>query len=316
MQHSTSIDNIQLQNAFVTIGSFDGVHRGHQALIHEMVNSAKKHEAPAVVVTFFPHPIVVLKNLQGPFYLTTPEERAELIGLLGVDHVITLRFDHQLARYSARQFMEMLNAHLNLNELWVGPDFALGRGREGSAQMLSEIGKDIGYTIHAVSPLTTSGEKISSSQIRELLSTGDIQGVGRQLGRWYDLKAMVTHGDSRGHQLGFPTANLDLAPERLLPRAGVYACRAYFKQGIYPAVTNIGVRPTFESQSVLPRVEAHLINFHGNLYDKPLRLEFIDFIRPEMRFSAIPMLLQQIQSDIQRALEVLPDASQTPDLPA
>ena len=256
------------------------------------------------------------RTCKGPFYLTTPEERAELIGALGVDHVITLHFDHELAKRTARQFMEMLSERLGLRELWVGPDFALGRGREGTPEVLSSIGHDLGYTVHTFSPITISGEKISSSRIRTLLGEGNMQGVAHQLGRWYSLKAIVTHGDDRGHQLGFPTANLDLAPERLLPLAGVYACRAYVDNEVYLAVTNIGVRPTFESQPVLPRVEAHLINFRGNLYEKMLRLDFIDFIRPEMRFPSIQMLLQQIQSDIQHALEILPNASQTPNLPA
>lgn len=316
MQHTTSIDQIQLQDSFVTIGSFDGVHRGHQTLIREMVQNAHEQGSPAVVVTFFPHPIVVLKNLHGPFYLTTPEERAELIGSLGVDQVITLQFNHQLAGYTARQFMTLLSDHLGLRELWVGSDFALGRGREGTPQVLGEIGQDLGYTVHTVSPITAAGEKISSSQIRALLAQGDIQEVARQLGRWYSLEAVVTYGDSRGSKLGFPTANLDLAPERLLPLSGVYACRAYIGDAVYQTVTNIGVRPTFESEPVLPRVEAHLIHFQGNLYEEPLRLEFIDFIRPEMRFSSVEMLIQQIQSDIQRTLEVLPNASQTPDLSA
>lgn len=316
MQHFNTIDQVQIKNSFVTIGSFDGVHRGHQTLIHDMVQCAREQGAPTVVVTFFPHPVVVLKNLQGPFYLTTPQERADLIGALGVDYIVTLRFDHQLSSYSARRFMELISQNLGVQQLWVGPDFALGRNREGGIEELGKIGQHLGYQVQVVSPLTTAGEKISSSQIRDQLSRGDIQGVAHQLGRWYSLEAMVTYGDSRGSKLGFPTANLDLSPDRLLPLAGVYACRAHIGEKIYQAVTNIGVRPTFESQPVTPRVEAHLIDFHGNLYKEHLCLEFIEFIRPEMRFSSVQMLIQQIQSDVQRALEVLPNAGQTPRLSA
>lgn len=316
MQHLNSLNKIKLKESWISIGSFDGVHRGHQYLIQQMVAEAHALNIPAVVITFFPHPVVVLRGLQGPFYITSPEERAQLLGSLGVDIVITLEFTPKLAEMTAEEFMKMLSNRLGIKQLWVGADFALGKGRLGTPAALAELGQALDYSVKIISPLANSNreEKISSSRIRQYLSEGNVAGIAQLLGRWYSLEAPIIHGDGRGHQLGIPTANLALAPERLIPRAGVYACWATLQGERIPAVTNVGVRPTFEAQPLPPRVEAHLIDYRQDIYGKEIKLDFIDFLRPEMRFQSINSLLEQIQNDIKNALEVLPHASETPGL--
>lgn len=303
-RHVSSLTDAGLQGAWVAVGSFDGVHRGHQALIGRLVEQAHAAGDPAAVVTFFPHPAVLLRGLESPFYLTDPQERAELLGALGVDAVITLPFDRELAALTAREFMLRLRQHLGLRRLWVGPDFALGRARQGTVPVLREIGDDLGYAVDVIETIVTDGGPISSSLIRERLAQGDMAQVNRMLGRRYTLRGPVEHGDARGHGMGIPTANLVPWEQRLLPAAGVYATWAYIGNARIPAVTNIGTRPTFENSPVRPRIEAHLLDFSGDLYDQPMRLEFLDFIRPERRFPSPQELLAQIGRDVQTAREV------------
>jgi len=303
-RHVSSLTDAGLQGAWVAVGSFDGVHRGHQALIGRLVEQAHAAGDPAVVVTFFPHPAVLLRGLNQPFYLTDPQERADLLGELGVDAVITLPFDRELAALTAREFMQRLRQYLGLRRLWVGPDFALGRARQGTVPVLREIGDELGYAVDVIETIVMEGGPISSSLIRERLAQGDMSQVNRMLGRRYTLSGPVEHGDARGHGMGIPTANLVPWEQRLLPASGVYATWAHIGDTRIPAVTNIGTRPTFENSPVRPRIEAHLLDFSGDLYDQPMRLEFLDFIRPERRFPSPQELLAQIGRDVQTAREV------------
>jgi len=316
MQRLNSFDNIQLQSSWVTIGSFDGVHRGHQALINSMVGDAHAHNEPAVVVTFYPHPVVVLRSIDTPYYLTSPEERSDLFAREGVDYTITLRFDRQLAALSAFDFMKILSDHLGVRQLWVGLDFALGRNRQGDVPTLKEIGKQLGYSVHSISPIDFSGEVISSSRIRQMLALGNVEEVQRLLGRWYSLSGPVIHGDGRGKNLGIPTANLEVPQERILPAFGIYATWTWLGENRLPSVTNIGIRPTFENISERPQIESHLLDFDKDLYGSSIRLEFVEYLRPEARFESIPALIEQMYVDIQRTREVLKDATGTPGLPA
>lgn len=305
MLHYHSLDGISLTNTWVTIGSFDGVHRGHQEIVRQVVSGAHKANAIAVAVTFYPHPAVVLGKRSNPLFLTTPEERAALLGALGVDVVITYPFTTEVSQLSAREFMEQLHQHLGLRRLFVGSDFALGRGREGDVNRLSEIGKEFGYSVEIVSPVVNGDVVISSSQIRSILLEGDVVRAASLLGRPYSIKGQVVHGDDRGKSLGIPTANLSVWSERTVPKAGVYVCRAMVEDRYWGAVTNIGVRPTFENEPVPPRVEAHLLDFDGDIYGHEISLEFISRLRDEQRFSDIQSLLQQIHTDIDHAREIL-----------
>jgi riboflavin kinase/FMN adenylyltransferase len=316
MQRLNSFENIQLKSSWVTIGSFDGVHRGHQALINDMVSDAHGHGGSAVVVTFHPHPAVVLRSIQSPFYLTSPEEKSDLFAQEGIDYTITLRFDRQLAALTAFDFVKQLSDHLGMRQLWVGNDFALGRDRQGNVPALIEIGKQLGYTVHSISPVSLGGNIISSSRIRQRLSEGNVAEVAQLLGRWYSLSGPVIHGDGRGKNLGIPTANLEIPKERLLPAFGIYATWTWLGDKRLPSVTNIGIRPTFENKSGQPQIESHLLDFDKDLYGQSICLEFVEYLRPEARFDSIQALIEQMQKDIQRSREVLQDAARAPGLPA
>lgn len=305
MRYYSSLESAHLQGAWLTIGSFDGVHRGHQAIIQQLTAGAHLQGAPAAVLTFFPHPAVVLGKRSDPFYLTSPLERAELLGQMGVDVVITHPFDLHLASLSAYDFMKYVQEYLDIRWLWIGYDFALGRGRQGNAERLRQIGLDLNYQVHAIEPITVNGEVISSSQIRSYLGKGDVQQVASLLGRPYRISGEVIQGDHRGHSLGFPTANLNVWAERAIPRAGVYICQSIVAGKTYASVTNIGVRPTFESQRNSPRVEAHLLDFDQDLYGQTIELDFIGRLRDEQHFPNPEALIAQVQQDIAQARKIL-----------
>lgn len=301
MQHFHSFEEVALSNAWATIGSFDGVHRGHQAILAPLVQEAHAAGAPAVVVTFHPHPSVVLRNLQNPHYLTHPDERAELLGQLGIDAVLTLTFTRELAALSAEEFMRLMSQHMGLRQLWAGYDFALGRNRQGDLPMLQKIGEQLGYSVRVISEVKLEGVTISSSQIRALLGEGQVDEAAKMLGRLYSLRGPVVHGDGRGRGLGIPTANLDFWQEKIVPARGVYATWVKIGEERVQSVTNVGIRPMFEGE---PRVEAHLLDFDADLYGKTLEVEFVEYLRPEMKFESVDKLLEQIQQDVQQAREI------------
>ncbi len=294
-----------LDGAWITIGSFDGVHLGHQALISKLIEKARKNRSPAVVITFYPHPMVVLKGVNSPFYLTSPEEKTQLLTRLGVDKVITLKFDRDLASRTSRSFLEELKQTLNFTSLWVGPDFALGRGKEGTIPVLQALSKEMSFQLHIVSPITNLQTKISSSEIRNAVQKGDVLVASSMLGRWYSLQGVVVPGDGRGKSLGIPTANLQIWPQKLLPKIGVYTSRAWYKDSYWPAVVNIGLRPTFSAPGGKIGVEAHLLDFSDDLYGQHVRLDLISWIRGEQKFSTVQALVEQIKQDILKSREVL-----------
>lgn len=305
MLHHTSLQDLHLQDSWLTIGSFDGVHKGHQAILRKLIAGAHSVGAPAVVLTFHPHPSIVLRGRSGPFYLTSPEERAALLGELGVDRVITLAFDRQLASQTADEFVQALVSRLGLRSLYIGHDFALGRGRQGDLPYLQQLGKALGFTVNVMRPIRQGGQIISSSRIRAALADGDVRLARLLLGRNYRVSGEVVAGDGRGRTIGIPTANLDIESERLLPKTGVYACLAGVDGQTWRAVANIGVRPTFESQEALPRLEAHLLDYHRNLYGKELTISFVARLRDEQRFPDFQALVAQIHTDIHQAKKIL-----------
>jgi riboflavin kinase/FMN adenylyltransferase len=316
MHHYRTLEGLHLDRAWATIGSFDGVHRGHQSLIKQMVAGAHASGHSAVVVTFYPHPAVILRGIQEPYYLTSPDERADLLHDLGVDTIITLQFDRVLASQSAEEFMTNLSQHTGLRQLWVGPDFALGKGRQGTPLVLQEIGKRLGYTVDIVEQVNVAGERVSSSQIRTLVMSGKVDQAAVMLGRLYGVKGEVIHGDGRGRDLGIPTANLQTWPERLLPANGIYATWVVHDHQRLPSVTNVGIRPTFDNHTNLPRVEAFILDFDRDIYHQQIEVEFVEFFRPEIRYTSINDLMDQIHKDIQQAREVLSHDQRTPGLPA
>jgi len=301
MQHYYSLEGVPFKNVWLTIGTFDGVHKGHQEIVRRLVSGARKMGAPAVALTFFPPPAVVLKKRSEPYYLTSPDERAHLLGDLGVDVVITYAFTTELSLMSAHDFMASLHAQLGLKHLCVGYDFALGRGREGDIPTLQRLGEEFDYSLDAVPPVQVEGQVVSSSLIRTRLAAGEVDRVEKLLGRPYPVSGEVVRGDGRGKLLGIPTANLSVWAERAIPKAGVYVCRAQVNGRSWGAVTNVGVRPTFENQPVQPRVEAHILDFSDEIYGQEIHLEFLAHLRDEVRFPNAQALVEQIHKDINKA---------------
>jgi riboflavin kinase/FMN adenylyltransferase len=306
MQHVTALEDLRLsQPACLTIGAFDGVHRGHQALVSEMVGHARATGKSPVVLTFYPHPSVVLRGRRPSFYISTPEEKAEYLSALGVEAVVTHPFNQEVANISAADFVARLVEYVRLSELWCGSDFALGHNRQGDVAFLRAEGKRRGFTVHVTAPVLMDGEVISSTRIRQALRDGAVEQAARMLGRPFRLPGKVVEGAKRGRTIGIPTANLEVWEERAFPAVGVYACRAHHTGNVYSAVTNIGYRPTFNSTEPKPTIEAHLLDFSGDLYGSTLTLEFIARLRSELKFSGVEALVAQIQRDIEAARQIL-----------
>ena len=305
VQHFTSLEGVELSNTWLTIGSFDGIHIGHQQLIHKLNESAHQAKAKSVVLTFYPHPAVVVRGRSGAFYLTTEAEKAEILDGLGIDILITQQFTHELSQSTARNFIINLRNHLRLQQLWVGQDFALGKGREGDVEHLKLLGEEFGYRVKLVEPVMAYGRVVSSSLIRNLISEGKITEANRLLGRHYQVSGEVVHGDNRGKKIGIPTANLDTGDEKLIPGAGVYACKAFIFDKQWSAAVNVGIRPTFTSTDRKSHVEAHLLDFSGDLYTHTLTLEFIERLRGEEKYDSIQDLINQIKLDINRTDEIV-----------
>ena len=299
-----SLEDAQLtEESVVTIGSFDGVHRGHQSLIAGVRESAQEANRAAVVMTFFPHPSVVLGRAQ-PFYLTSPEEKLVQINQTGADLLIEWPFTPETARLRAAEFIDQLVVHLHMRELWIGHDFALGYQREGNAEFLARLGETRGFTVKTVEPITNDNEVISSSGIRAALHAGDVTHAARLLGRWFRLSGRVVPGDGRGRTIGIPTANLAVWPEHAVPGNGVYACRAWVGHIPHAAAVNIGTRPTVTDQTQRT-IEAHVLDFDKDLYGINVTLDFVEFLRSEQKFNGITELVAQIHKDVARTRELL-----------
>ncbi|HLE16165.1 MAG TPA: bifunctional riboflavin kinase/FAD synthetase [Anaerolineales bacterium] len=305
MRHYPDLEDVHLENTWLTIGTFDGVHRGHQEIVHKLAAGAHANGTLAVVLTFYPHPAIVLGRRTEPFYLTNPEERAHLLAQHGADVVITYPFNREVAATSAGDFVQQLKDHLDMVHLLVGHDFALGHNREGNVAHLRTIAETLGFTVESFPAFEMEGVPVSSSRIRAALAAGDIEQASRLLGRPYQVNGVVVPGDGRGRLIGVPTANLELWAERAIPQAGVYVCRAWLDEKPRGAVTNVGVRPTFETGPVPPRVETHLLDYAGDLYGKNLNLDFLSRLRDEQRFPSVEDLVAQIRIDKTRARQYL-----------
>ena len=262
VQHFTSLDGVNIRNTWLTIGSFDGIHIGHQQLIRELNDNAHQAGGKSVVLTFHPHPAVILRGRTGAFYLTPPSEKVELLDQLGADIVITHPFTYELSQSTAREYISYLMNHLGFQQLWVGYDFALGKGREGNVPYLKASWRGIWIIqVHVVDPVMSDGQIVSSSLIRNLISEGAVSEANKLLGRFYRVQGEVVHGDGRGKRIGIPTANLETGDEKLIPGAGVYACRVQIQDKFWPAAVNVGTRPTFESTDQKSHVEAYILDF-------------------------------------------------------
>lgn len=291
------------QETMLTIGVFDGVHLGHQHLIEKLKEQAAEKGLLSGVVTFREHPQEVLSPQTQLTFLSSLEERINLIRNLGIEFIAALPFTLELAKLGTRQFISSIKEQLKMRGLVIGPDFALGRGREGNAAVLSSLGQELGFTVTSVPYLMIEGHVVSSTLIREALSCGDMKGVMRLLGRNFSLSGMVVTGDDRGKALGFPTANIVPESNRALPADGVYVTWARVDDEIYKSATNIGLSPTFGGKE--RTVEVHLIDFSGDLYGRQLTIQFVERVRGEVRFTTPEELKKQIDTDVQRARAIL-----------
>ncbi len=286
------------RGAVVTVGTFDGVHLGHRAILEEVRARAVAMDRRAVLLTFYPHPLRIVRPEAAPPLLTTPVEKKEILAQTGLDYAVFLRFTPALSRYPPRRFIEeILVGRLGVRELVVGHDHGFGRGRSGDANMLREIGKELGFAVDVVAPVTTGADAVSSSGIRDALSRGRLGLARKGLGRPYSLRGLVIRGDGRGRDLGFPTANLSLGvADKLLPRSGIYAVRGTLRRGMFHGALHLGPRPTF--QESLPTIELHLLDFTGQIYGEEVRVDFIRFLRPIRVFRSAAALVRQIELDV------------------
>jgi riboflavin kinase/FMN adenylyltransferase len=297
----------------LTIGNFDGIHRGHQALLADLLHIARAHQAVGGMITFDPHPLVVLRPQQPLFLLTTPAERLHIAAQHGLELGIIQPFTPSFAAQEPADFMAALQQRLNLAVLVVGPDFALGRNRSGNLDVLTELGHTLGYRIHVIDPYEGRVHPVRSSTIRSLLSQGDVAAAADLLGRPYHATGLVVQGDQRGRQIGIPTANVRLPADKLWPADGVYATRTTLHgwpaPQVYNSVTNLGIRPTVGGTE--HRFETHLLDFpqaggSDNLYGHEVTVEFVARLRGEQRFHGLDALVAQIHADIAQARALLP----------
>jgi len=287
----------------LTIGVFDGVHLGHQRLLARLRDEARRKGWLSGVVTFSSHPEVVLSQENELLWLDDLETRVSLLRDAGVDVVVTLPFSSELAQLSAREFVLLLKDCLKMRGLIVGPDFALGKDREGDVDKLRLLGKEMGFSFGVIPAMVLDGQVVSSSAIRQALSQGDMRMVEKLTGRLFSLSGQVVTGDGRGRTLGFPTANLEMSAEQALPGDGVYATIAHVDHQLMPSVTNIGVRPTFEGSKHL--VETYIFDYEGELIGQKFTIDLVDKIRDEKRFDTVEQLKAQIKKDIEQARQIL-----------
>jgi len=299
--------------AVVTVGTFDGIHRGHQDVLAQLVTNARHRGIPSVVVTFEPHPLEIVNPAKAPPLLTLHHEKLELFAQSGISYVAVLPFTPVLASYEADQFVDLvLRTRFRMQALLVGHDHGFGRGRLGDIEVLRALGHARGFDVTVLPPVhAIDGSAISSSEIRRAVAVGDFRRAESGLGRPYSLSGVVVHGDQRGRRLGFPTLNFDApSPRKLLPPDGVYAVRVQTPQGLFGGMLNLGARPTFRDQG--RRIETHVFDASHDWYGAVIRLDFIERLRATREFTGIDDLRVQLRADAllaRAALGALPTAT-------
>lgn len=293
------------QPAVITVGTFDGVHRGHRMVLAALCRAAAERGALSMVVTFDPHPLRIVRPEAAPPLLTTPQEKIEILAQTEVQRVALLRFTPELAAYPPRRFVEeILLDRLGMAHLVIGYDHGFGRGRSGDVDTLRDIGHELGFGVEVIPPVHADGEPVSSSLIRRALAVGDTATANAALGRSYALTGTVVRGAGQGRRLGFPTANLDVShPDKLIPHEGIYAVRATTREHFADGVLHLGPRPTFAG--LPPSVELHLFDFDQDLYGERVRVDFIARIRDIARFDSVDGLIRAMEADCDAARSLL-----------
>jgi riboflavin kinase/FMN adenylyltransferase len=276
----------------LTVGSFDGVHLGHVDVIRRTVAAAAADGAQPALMTFEPHPRCVLDPANCPPSVTTLHEKLALIEALGIEHAIVMRFDRALASLSPQEFIDLLKPVIEVRRWIVGFDFAFGRERRGNAEWL----RANGHTVDVVPPFRLNGKELHSSDVRRLVTLGEMEEANRLLGREYSMAGPVEAGDKVGRRLGFPTANIGVEPNKLVPALGAYAGRAVAEEGPFVAALSVGYRPTFGGTTL--RVEAFLLDFEGDLYQQRLELKFIRYLHADIKFAHTEELVDQLRRDV------------------
>ncbi len=291
-------------NACVTIGNFDGVHLGHQLLFGEVVQRAYRCNGTSVAVTFDPHPLQVLRP-QGIKLISTCEQKTELIEHAGIDALVIIPFSMKFAGISAEHFVDdILCKTIGVKELVVGYDYAFGKGRAGSIDFLRSQGREKGFSVSVVKAHYENEMLVSSSKVRELVAEGRMADARTLLGRYYQIRGEVQLGQQRGgKEIGFPTANLHMDPEDLIPKRGVYVCQVICDGKCYGGVLNIGVNPTFGEERLV--AETHIFDFDQDIYGKPIKVNLLRFLRSEQKFSGVEELAAQIGRDVSQARNIL-----------
>lgn len=289
----------------VGLGNFDGVHLGHRRLIGELVRDAKRIGGKALIFTFHPHPAMVLEPENAPPLLLTQEAKEKMIARLGVDVLLRIPFTSEFARTAPEDFVTgVLLEGLGARVVLVGYNYTFGYRGEGTVALLREYSRKYGFELHVIPPVSVDGLVVSSTLIRELLKKGEVAKAARFLGYPPFLEGVVVPGDRRGTELGFPTANVEPDEKVIVPARGVYSVRVAVNGGTYAGVANIGLRPTFYSQSPRPGIEVHLLDFRDDLYGKYIQVHFVERLREERRFASPGELVEQIRQDIKRAREI------------
>lgn len=290
---------------FLAIGVFDGVHRGHQAVISTSADHAQAANGTPVVVTFDPHPEKVLRPQSAPRLLSATQHKIALIQALGVRHLLVIKFDKQFAATEPESFVEQLVKHSRpLREICVGHEWSFGKNRRGNLELLKTLGAKFDFGVVGVPPISANDEVVSSTAIRQSIERGDFARAAAMLGREYTILGTVTHGDGLGKKIGFPTANLSAHNEQFPPN-GVYAATARMTDGMYRGVVNLGFRPTVTKEKSERVLEIHLFDFDRDIYGRDLEVRFVKFLRPESKFENIDALVAQIRRDVEEARKIL-----------
>jgi riboflavin kinase/FMN adenylyltransferase len=287
----------------VTPGNFDGVHLGHRAILKATIDRARAAGGTAFALTYEPLPAKFLFPDRAPRLILLPEDKLELLRLSGLDGVIVLKFTRELSEVEPRDFVrDYLLGKIGAREVVIGHSVNFGHKRAGNASVMVELGRELGFDTAVVGPVKVGGTEVSSTKVRELISTGDLRGAAKLLGRYHFVHGLVVRGRERGRTIGFPTANIDNETE-CVPPDGVYATRLVLEDGAFPSITNIGMRPTFNETT--RSVEAHIFNFNRDIYGQRVKLELVEHIRGERKFENPEALRNQIALDLAKAREIL-----------
>jgi riboflavin kinase/FMN adenylyltransferase len=289
---------------FLAIGVFDGVHRGHQAVISTSADHARAANGTPVVVTFDPHPEKVLRPQAAPHLLTATQHKISLIRALGVEHLLIISFDKQFAATEPEDFVQKLVAHSKpLREICVGHEWSFGKNRRGNLDLLKKLGAKFDFDVVGIPPVKINGAVVSSTAIRQAIEKGDFAKAAEMLGREYTILGTVTRGDNLGKKIGFPTANLSAHSEQFPPN-GVYVAEARIDGELHRGVINLGIRPTVSSGKSERVLEIHLFDFNRDIYGHDVEVRFLKFLRPEKKFENLDALVQQIRHDVEQAQQL------------